>query len=374
VTAVKAFQYGDEQIGAKEILFLLPSYIHGVLILTVPRLINKLTDFGNGWLCLVIGGLIATVFALITAKLAVRFRGETFLDYAGQIVSRPLAYIFTVMMLLHFMLITIYEVAAVGAITQMYLLPKTPYEVSSLVFLLVLIYGVSGSRAGLLRLNLLFFPIYTFILIVTHLSSLSDFDVSNLKPWYVADTTTMIQTTSETLLMVVGFEILLLYTTYTRKQVNVPKYSIFGMLITVSIIVFSYLMVIGIMGRKMPAELMFPTIDMVRVGASPAGFLERTDVLFFVIWTMSIFNTGAMALDALMIVLNSLFPKVRKMQGLLIMAPLIYVLSMQPPSVLDILGMLKIDIYLQIPLSFIIPPLLLLVAAVRKLPKRGEPA
>jgi spore germination protein len=370
---MKPFQYADGQIGNKEALFLLPSYIHGVVILTAPRIINEVTHSFDGWIALLAGGIIGTVFAWITAKLAARFPGTSFLDYAGQIVTRPVAYVLMVMIAVHFMLITAYETAAMGGISQMYLLPNTPYEVSSLAFLLILVYAVSGSRVGLLRLNLMFFPIYMFVLIATHFFAIGDFEAAHLKPMFITDIPTLVRATGHTLLTVVGYEILLLYTKFSRDPEKVPKASFYGMVISVVILMFSYVMVIGVMGNRVPTELVFPTIEMVKEAVIPGGFVERSDILFFVIWTMSIFNTGALAFDAVLLSLELMFPSLRKIHGVLLMAPVIYMISMQPATMIDILDLLKVDIYLQVPLSFIVPPLLLTIAAIRKLPKRGEP-
>lgn len=350
-------------------MFLLPSYIHGVLILTIPRIVNEVTRSFDGWIALTIGGIIGILFAWMAAKLAVRFPNQSFLEYAGQIVTRPVAYLLIVMMVLHFMMITAYEVGAVGGIAQMYLLPKTPSEVSALAFLLILVYGVSGSRVGLLRLNLMFFPIYMLVLIGTHLSVLVDFEFDNIKPLFVTDIPTILRATRETVLMVVGFEVLLLYSSYARTPSEVPRMSIYGMIISVTVILFSYVIVIGVMGNKIPTELIFPTIEMVKEAMIPGGFVERLDIIFFVIWIMSIFNTGAVALDAVVLALSLMFPKARKIHLVLVVTPVVYLIAMQPSALIDLLNLLNIDIYLQIPLSFMVAPCLLLIAAIRKLPK-----
>ncbi|MDF2959747.1 MAG: spore gernimation protein [Paenibacillus sp.] len=369
---LKPFQYADERIGLREIVFLLPSYIHGVVLLTEPRLINKVTHSSDGWIPLIAGGMVTIVFAWITAKLAIRFPGKTFIEYASQLVTKPVAYAFAAMIAAHFIIITSFEVAAIGGIAQIYLLPRTPYEVSAFIFLLIIVYAVSGSRVGLLRLNLLFYPIYISILIITHLFSLGNFEIANIKPMFITDIPTLMRASGDAIMAFVGSEILLLYTYYSHQQKKVPMGAVCGMIITVSVLVFSYIIVIGAMGVKVPEELVFPTIDLVKEVVIPGGIFERADVVFFVIWTMSIFNTAAIAFDAILIALGYMFPKIRKTVMIFILSPVIFFIAMQPPTLMEVLNLLKYDIYLQISLTFVIPPLLLTVAAVRKLPKRGE--
>ncbi|TDF94113.1 GerAB/ArcD/ProY family transporter [Paenibacillus piri] len=366
---MKPFDYGDERIGSKEIIFLLPAYIHGVLILTVPRIINEVTHTFDGWIALLVGGLIGTLFAWMTAKLVIRFPEANFLQFAGQIVTRPVAYAMTAALALHFLLIAAYEVSAVGRIAQMYLLPKTPVEVSALAFLLILIYGVSGSRVGLLRLNLMFFPIYMLLLIVSYLIALGNFEWRNLQPMFVTDIPTMVQATGRTVLTVVGYELLLLYAGYARMQKRIPQWSVYGMTISAAVLLFSYTVVIGVMGSKVPVELILPSIDMVKEAIIPGGFIERSDIIFFVIWITTIFNTGAMAYDAIILSLGLMFPRVRKIHWVLVLAPIVYLISMQPHTLMDALDLLKTDLYLQVFFSYVVPPLLFVIAAVRKLPK-----
>ncbi|TVY06875.1 GerAB/ArcD/ProY family transporter [Paenibacillus cremeus] len=368
---MKSFEYGDQEVTTTELFILLPSFIHGVVILTIARILNeKVFPFG-GVLAILLGGVLTGLAAWLAAKVASGFPGRSFFDYASLIVSKPAALVLTLTMAVHFLLITAFEVSAVGDITRLYLLPKTPMFVSALSFFLVIIYGVCGSRVGLVRLNLLFFPIYSLILVVTHLFVVENFDLANLKPIVITDTKGGFwSATGKGTLFFVGFEILLLYSQYVKQSSKIPKAAVKGMILTVVIALFSYVMVSGVMGHLAPVQLMFPAIEVMKEAQITSGIVERGDVLFFVIWMMTIFNTGAMAFDAMLLAVEPLFPRMNKKLAAMGMAPLIFLIAMLPKNTQDVFRIIQVDTYLQVPLAFAVPPLLLLVAKWRRLMHR----
>ena len=58
---MKPFEYGDEEIGSREIGFAVSSTIIGIGALSMPRDIANQTLFSDGWIILLLGGLICAV-------------------------------------------------------------------------------------------------------------------------------------------------------------------------------------------------------------------------------------------------------------------------------------------------------------------------
>lgn len=159
---MKSFEYGDQEIGQKDILFALASVVIGLGVLTLPRTVADAAKSSDGWISILIGGIIAMFFTWIAAKLASRFPKQTFIEY-GLIVTKPVAYLLTFLFAVYNILYVGFELRGVANVSKQYLFERTPVEVLSLVLLLVIMYAVSGSRAALLRLNLMFLPIVLFI-------------------------------------------------------------------------------------------------------------------------------------------------------------------------------------------------------------------
>nr|WP_245837265.1 hypothetical protein [Virgibacillus phasianinus] len=66
------------------------------------------------------------------------------------------------------------------------------------------------------------------------------------------------------------------------------------------------------------------------------------------IWIMAIFNTTAMALDIVVLCLNSIFTKTNKIKIVILLAPLVYLISMLPQNIMEVtaFGSITTDIAL----------------------------
>lgn len=171
-------QRSSQTIGRKEIVYSVSNMMIGLGILTLPHTIAKKTQFSDGWMPIVLGGMIAFVFAWAIGVLASRFPGKNYHAMASMILSRKAAHVLTLLMSLYFLLFLSYQVRGVSTITRLYLFDNTPEEIIGLVYLLVLIYAVAGPSIALVRLNLIFFPIVVTILLLIVLLNLGSLNIS----------------------------------------------------------------------------------------------------------------------------------------------------------------------------------------------------
>ncbi len=70
---MKPFEYGDEEIGSREIGFAVSSTIIGIGALSMPRDIANQTLFSDGWIILLLGGLICAVLGWFVTRVAILF-------------------------------------------------------------------------------------------------------------------------------------------------------------------------------------------------------------------------------------------------------------------------------------------------------------
>lgn len=71
---MKPFEYGDEEIGSREIGFAVSSTIIGIGALSMPRDIANQTLFSDGWIILLLGGLICAVLGWFVTRVAIYFQ------------------------------------------------------------------------------------------------------------------------------------------------------------------------------------------------------------------------------------------------------------------------------------------------------------
>ena len=308
---------------------------------------------------------MAIVFAWICAKLASRFPGQSFLEYTSSLVTRPVAIILTLLFSVYFLSFTAYEMHVAANISKLYLFDRTPVEALGLVFLLVVVYAVSGSRAAILRINLMFMPIIFFITTAVIFMNLNFFETNNLRPFFTTNWKGYLEAARDTSFSFLGFEILLFYIALSNQPKKAPKAAVIGTSIPLLLYLMIYLMVIGVFGPESTSQMIYPTIELAKEVEVPGEFFERFESIFFTIWTMTLFVTAAMAFDISLMCLKFVWPKVKKMTFIFVLSPFTYLVGMFPENQLSVSRLGDNISYAGIGFAVFLPALLLIIAKVR---------
>src|SRR5690625_5106021 len=85
------YKYSDDKIGRLELTIALPSIIIGVDILSLPRDVAGATLYSDGWVSILIGGIIFTFIAILGVKLSTKFSNQSFLEYTSYLLTKPVA-------------------------------------------------------------------------------------------------------------------------------------------------------------------------------------------------------------------------------------------------------------------------------------------
>lgn len=143
-----------------------------------------------------------------------------------------------------------------------------------------------------------------------------------------------------------------------------PVATIIGITVPLLIYLMIYIFAIAAFSTVGTANIMYPTIEMAKEIQVPGEFFERFESTFFTIWTMTIFNTVAMAFSVAVIGIRSMFKKIKKQTIIFILSPIIYLLAMQPENVV-IINMFSTWISYFGITFFMIPLILLWVSRIR---------
>ncbi|API91567.1 germination protein GerLB [Virgibacillus pantothenticus] len=332
---MREFEYADAKISDKELMIAIPSITVGVGILNLPKKIAETTVGSDGWVGILIAGIIFTGLAWAITKLCSMYPHQLFVEFAGSLVTKPVAIIITILLSLKGILISGFVLRTISEIAKEYLFDRTPIEVIALTFILVVIYAISGSRVGLFRLNMMFFPIIVFIIFLVGIFSINWFDTINYLPVFKTDLKGYVLATKSSAFAFTGLFMLLFYTTLVRTPKKAPKSASIGMSMVPVFYIIIYLMCIGVFGFTGTSNLNYPIIELAKEIEIPGGFFERFDSIFFVIWIMAIFNTVTMAFDASIYALESVF-KVKKKLLIYILAPIVFLIGMLPQDVLSL--------------------------------------
>ncbi|MTW87126.1 endospore germination permease [Virgibacillus dakarensis] len=363
---MKWFEYGNEKISHREILVAIPSMVIGVGVLAQPRDLAAVTVGSDGWIPIAISGVIIIFITWLMATLATKFPKQSFLSYSSKIVTKPVAFVMTFIFIAIAIAVTALEVREISDIAKQYLFDRTPVEIISLSFLLVVVYAVSGSRAGIFRLNLMFLPIILFIAIAVFVFNIGWFSLDNLLPVFETSFTGLGKGITTGLLSYMGFGIILFYTSLVENPAKVPRSAVIGMSIPILLYIMIFITSIGVFGNSVTSNLIFPTIELAKEVDIPGGFFERFESVFFVIWIMAIFNTTVMAFDVALLALSSIFKNKSKMKQVCILSPIVYAIAMYPEDFLVVSALSGFLSYFAISYTSIVTILLSVIAKVRK--------
>lgn len=327
---MKWFAYADRKISGKEIMIAVPSMLIGGGMLTLPHALAKDTTGSDGWIPIVIGGILAILVAWMVTKLATNFPNQPFITYASAIITKPVAIVLTCLFGVVGLLVTAFVTRNIANTAKEYLFDQTPVEVIALTFLLVVVYAVASSRIGLFRLNMLFFPFVIFISLAIVFFSLQWFELDNLLPVFQTSPQEYIKGTTSVLRSYVGIGILLFYLAFVEQPKKATKNVVLGTCIPIVAYIVVFIACLGVFGHAGTANLLNPTLELAKRAELPGAIFERAEIIFYVVWMMAIFNTATMAFDIAVLAVQSIFKKAKKVKIIFVLSPLAYVICMIP--------------------------------------------
>lgn len=362
---MKKFNYADEKISAREILVSVPTIIMGVGILFLPTELSKDTVASDGWIPMVSVGLLTIGIALCIAKTASHFPGRSFMEYTTNLATKPVAVCLTFLYAIAMFNGVSYTTGSLANVTEKYILTETPIEVTALTFLLVVIYAVSGSRTGILRLNMMFFPIIVFIAFVVVVFTLRDVETANYFPMFETGMKEYMHGMKSSVLSFTGISILWFYIPLMRKPQRAPKMAVIGLSMSITLYLLWFFTILGVFGNAVTGNLVYPAIELAKTTEIPGEFFERFESVFFVIWIMVLFNGAAMFMDILVHALKSVFTNVRKQTMLYIVSPAVYFVAMVPKDIIALSRYGSWGSYITFTYTLFVAVLLFLLTKVR---------
>jgi len=324
-------------ISDRDLFISIITNIIGVLTLTFPRVIAQDTSGSDGWISILMGGLIASLFAWIVSKIAISFPNQSFYSYATYLLSKPVAFVITFIFSLLFTAVSAFNVSEIVFLSHQYLFDRTPEEIIALTFLLVVVYAVSGSQAAIFRLNILFFPILLVGLLLVIFLPISIVQLKELFPIFQTDFTGYIKSTGTSTICFLGFIINFFYIALVKNPKKIPKLSVMAVSISTFCYLIIFLVCISVFGNVTTGNLFYPTFDLSRTVEIPGGFFDRFDAILFVFWTIIFFTSAMMGFDTAVMALRMLFRRLKKMTAILILSPIIFYISMLPKSYLELI-------------------------------------
>ncbi len=86
----------------------------------MPRDIANQTLFSDGWIILLVGGLICAVLGWFVTRVAILFPKQNFVQYTSAHLTKPVAYTLSMVVVLTFAALAAYESRMIAIIWQSY--------------------------------------------------------------------------------------------------------------------------------------------------------------------------------------------------------------------------------------------------------------
>ena len=258
-------------------------------------------------------GLVVVILGWISTKLTTYFPQVSFYEYTSTLVSKPVAFLFSLMVIRIYLSIAAYEIRSISVIVNMFLLENTDVKIIAFGFLLVIAYGLCGSRMALIQLCIFGLYIVIGALVLTFVLNINNIDLHHLFPILETPPKGYIYGFKNAGFAFLGFEAVLYYNSIVSNPKKAPVYVVSGLLLVVILYTITYLFCICVFSQGVVSELVYPVLELgkeVRVG----GFLDRFDSFFFMTWIITIFSTTIIYLDMVVILLTSISKKREKKQ------------------------------------------------------------
>lgn len=346
------FSKKNYEISALEMAIVLIGFIFGIGILTLPRNLAESMDTADGWISLLISGGIMIVLVTLIIRLSRYFPGQTLFQYMEEkMVGKVIAKVFLTVFFIYFLSVLAFQVRLLTIILRMYVLDRTPPEITVIIILFTVAYAATKGVQGIVHLCLLYFPTILIVFSLLIILNIGNGTLDPFLPVMSKGFIPVLQGIEPTLSSFLGIEILLFWLKYVEpKNVRAFPLNMAIALITLLnllVVVFTF----SVFSVSVTKILTFPTIELAKEIEVLEGLIERFEPLMITIWILSIFNTMSILMLLLVQIITSEVKKIKNRWILGLSTSLVYILIFVPSSIDEVFTVGKWTSYLGITLN-----------------------
>lgn len=332
--------------------------IIGVGVLAFPRIIVQRAGTGAP-LATLLGAVPGTLAWLASVKLARRCPGQTPVEYAPRLLTRPVGWLYGVILAVFLIVITALAIREFGEVVKTAVLRNTPLEVTIIALLLTTAYFVRYDLQVFARVFEVFFPLMLVPLTLIGMLSLKNARLYYLLPVTGPGWSGVLQGAA---LASVGY-VAYVIGSFLLPSLNRPKAAVPAGLWGMGLSLFLYMLVVtatlALFGPEELRRLVWPTFELVKTTTIPGFILERLESAFIGIWVAAVFTTVGATYFAALLVLTQLFKLGDHKVLALPLVPVLYMTAMGPKDLLTLyrvveaLGLVGVVLTQLLPLLFL---------------------
>lgn len=268
------------QITSKQLIFIIIGAIVGTGVFSLPREASAAAG-PDAWLAILFGALVPLLSLFLIERLGRRFPGLTVVDQSRLLFGKIIGSILAGGFIVYVILVESIVLRSFNEITSIFLLPRTPIWVISLLTSLAVIYIAARGIKVIGRLNEALFYILLLLLFVL-LPPLARIDGNNILPVGGAGLEPVLKGTLATLLAYSGTEVLFVLYPMVERKDEVLKAGFLGVGIVILFYLFVTVICLLVFSCEAMQRTMWPVLRLLKVSDIPV--LERMEFFFTVLW------------------------------------------------------------------------------------------
>ncbi|MCD1259572.1 endospore germination permease [Paenibacillus athensensis] len=298
----------DKQvINQRQLAWLTASIISSGGVLTLQNVLIRISEM-DAWFSYLLPVAYIFVIAAFFAYLSMRFPGKNLFEIAQLLLGRWGGAAVSLLLLFHFWMIVVRDVANLAKFSSTLLLHATPLEVIILLPALMLMYYGQTSVEVVARVNDLFYPLFVITVLLMPLLLANEIDGRLAMPLLTAAPGNL---WSSSMLALGGAGDVFILGAFLHTICNASHIRSairHGALLGFFLLTLLLLLVILVLGPKMPGNFFYPTYNLVQM-VHITDFLDRLDIIILTIWFPTIACKIIAIYMALLIGLGSLLKK-----------------------------------------------------------------
>lgn len=293
MTPPNRFQKTDPfQIRGVEMAISLIAVILGTGILYLPRELASDLNTPDGWITIILNGLLVMLVVFLYVRLQKHFPGQNLLQIIeNQSWGKWPGQVLRGLYIIYFILALAFILRITTVVLQIYLLLQTPTIITGSIILLTTAYAVSKGTQGVIHLNIMFAPISIAFFIIIFAFNFPDAHFQEILPILGEGIGPVFKGFKHTPLVFLGVEIIFFFMAWMKsREVRALPLNVsigFITLFNVALTLLGY----SIFGFQISKSITFPSIELAKELEIPGAFFERIESLVITLWMMSIFNT-----------------------------------------------------------------------------------
>ncbi|KAB7707352.1 GerAB/ArcD/ProY family transporter [Bacillus aerolatus] len=347
------------------VFFVIASTQIGSGFLVFQRTVAKSAGY-DAWIAVIIAGIMTHIVMFLIYKM-LKEEGADLASIHQQVFGKWLGGLFNLLFVGYFCYGLLTVTRTYIELVQVWMFPDLNVFLFTLFFFVLVFYAVnSGLRViGGLSFFSIVLPLY---LIFIFLFILPYTDFRNFFPIYDHSIKEILQATKDLTVVMIGYEIILVFYPFIKNGQQSKKWAHFGLLFTTLIYLYTTVLSFAFFSEEQLKETIWPTLSMLKIVELP--FIERFEYIGVINWNIIIIPNVCIYLWCA----SRLLKRTVKIQQRKSVVGLLFIILLIIPQLETRYQVDKLDDYFS-DIGFIInylyiPLLFVLLSIVRKVKKR----